>query len=600
MKKSILVFMFLLVTLTALTSQNFIIGRGGFYKDGEIYRVISGSMHYSRIPEAAWKDRLTKARAMGLNTISTAVFWNFHEEEEGFFDFTSGRKNLRKFIEIAGEVGLNVILKPGPYVSSEWDMGGIPYWLLTKSSLKFRSDNPEFIKQTKNYLEHLLFAIDGLQYKNGGPIIMMQIENEYGSFGNDKNYLASMQTIFTETGFNIPLITSDSSEFERLEAGSIEEILPTINFSEDPEENFATLEKYREDIPHFAGAYNVGKKVRWGDLVIKDQSISKQIREMKWMLENDKSFNIYMFHGGTNFGFTAGANHVNGIYLPLITSYDYGAPLTENGEITKEYTKMKKLLEDYQNIGETILPPIPKKNKKARVNKIKFKAYSKLIYSLGSDPKISSMPLPLEEYGLNSGIIVYKTTLRGQKNGTMMIEAPHDIAHIYLDGDYIRTIKRNDKKYSFTLPKVKTENPELIIIIEVLGRINFGPELMDSKGITKYVTLNEVNVMNWEVYPIPFTEEFLAEIPYNNNMVYNEPAFFAATFKVRTTGDIHLKLKKWTSGVVVINGKVVGRYRNEGPQDNLFVPGSWLHKGLNTIYLLDMGMEHLPTISIAQ
>lgn len=582
-----------------LSARSFEVNQSGFYKDGEIYRIFSGSMHYARVPEAAWEDRLIKARAMGLNTISTPVFWNFHEPEEGFFDFTTGRRNLRKFIELADFHGLNVILKPGPYVSAEWDMGGIPHWLLAKENVKFRSDDKQFLDYTRRYLLALAEAIRGLQVAEGGPVILMQVENEYGSFGNDKGYLENILALYKDSGFTVPFFTTDAGEYQRLEAGALEDIFPTVRFTRDAEENFEVLGQFDEGQAHMAGEFRIGRATYWDDSSRKDTRRSLLLKDLKWMLENDKSFDLYPFHGGTNFGFQAGAHFSNGEYLPVTTSHDFGAPLAEDGTITKEYKKIRKLLKKYQNLSDNPMPEIPKDPKTGKVKKIRFKLHARLLRNLPDDPTVTSMPLPMEQYGMNSGMIVYKTTLRGQKRGTMVIEAPHDIAHVYLNEKHIRTLYRNEKKFVLEIPSVKgSESPELVIIVESLGRISLGPELMDKKGITKYVTLNDVNVMNWEVTPIPFNEEYLASLNYHDDMIYQEPAFFASTFKVVRPGDIKLRIGKWSSGIIVINGKIVGRYRDRSPQKELFVPGSWLNSGINTIYLLDMGMEYLPNLSI--
>lgn len=593
--------------VVSISSQEFEVNQSGFYKDGEIYRIMSGSIHYARIPEAYWEDRLIKARAMGLNTISTYVFWNFHEEEEGSFNFTTGRKNLRHFIELAAAHDLNVILRPGPYISGDWDMGGIPNWLLAKGNVKFRSDDVEFMNYTKKYLAALMFSIEGLQYSKGGPIIMMQLENEYGSFGNDKNYLQNIKLLYDEAGIEVPLYTTDAAELARLESGSIEEILPSLSFTYDPEDNFETLKQFNPSVPQFAGEYRIGRSTSWDDIIQKDNKQAKQLKGLKWMLKNNKSFNLYMFHGGTNFGFWAGANYINGEYHPVQTSHDYGAPLAEDGSITKEYKKIRNLLKDYQNLGETTLPEVPKDPKPGRIKRIKFNYFSRLIENIPENPQLSSMPLSQENFGQRTGVIIYKTILRGQKSGNMVIEAPHDIAHVYLNKKYITTLYRNDGRYAFELPRIKSKKKkeekeeielELIIIVESLGRISFGPELMDRKGITKYVTLNEVNVMNWEVTPIPFTEEYLSSLHYYDNRIYEEPVIFAATFEVKRIGSTWLQIGKWSSGIIVVNGKVVGRYRDKSPQKSLYLPGSWLQEGLNTIYILDMGMENLPSIKL--
>lgn len=572
-------------------SKTFEIRGGHFYKNSEPYRVFSGSIHYNRIPHQKWEERLYQARAMGLNTICTYVFWNFHEQKDGTFDFT-GDRDIRKFIQLAGKVGLNVIVRPGPYVCAEWDLGGLPARLIADKNMRLRCmDSPVYLEETKKYIAAVANEIKDLQITGNkkGPVIMLQVENEYGSFGNDHEYIQWLENLYKEVGFTVPLFTSDGPDHKNLYAGTSPSMLPVINFAADPEEQFAKLEQFRKNIPHMSGEWWVGWLTHWGEGDWKNQDEERQKKELKWMLENDKSFNMFMFHGGTNFGFWAGANHFDS-YLADITSYDYGAPLTEGGNVTPEFLWMREMLSQYQNKGEEKLPPIGPEPKAIAIDKIELDKSASLFRQLPVDDMIQSKQLlTMEQAGQDFGYILYKTTLDSWVSGKLSINEVHDYAWVFVDGELIGEVNRTKKNWEVKLPDNLERGAELMILVEALGRNNFGSKLFDSKGITNRVTFNGFfTLMNWEIYPLPMDLEYISNLRYEAGQpVTNEPVFYKGEFTLEEVGDTYLDLRKWEKGFVYVNGHNLGRYWNIGPQYDLYVPGCWLRKGKNEIVIFD-------------
>lgn len=588
-------FFFFLVAIMPLSvfskEKTFEIREGKFYKNGEPYRIFSGSIHYSRIPHEKWEERLYQARAMGLNTICTYVFWNFHEQKDGSFDFT-GDRDIRKFIQLADKVGLNVIVRPGPYVCAEWDLGGLPARLIADKNMRLRcTDSPVYLQESKKYITAVANEIKDLQITSSasGPIIMLQVENEYGSFGNDHEYIQWLEDLFKEVGFSVPLFTSDGPDHKNLYAGTSPSMLPVINFAADPKEQFGKLERFRKNIPHMSGEWWVGWLTHWGEADWKNQDENRQKKELKWMLDNDKSFNMFMFHGGTNFGFWAGANHFDS-YLADITSYDYGAPLTEGGNVTSEFLWMREMLSQYQNKGEEKLPPIGTEPKAITIDNIVLDKSATLFSQLPIDDVIKSKQLlTMEQVGQDFGYILYKTTLDSWVSGKLSINEVHDYAWIFVNGELIGEVNRTNEIWEVKLPDNLECGAELLILVEALGRNNFGSKLVDYKGITDNVAFsNFFTLMNWDIYPLPMDSDYVSNLRYKKgNLSQDGPVFYKGEFYLDAIGDTYLDLRKWEKGFVYINGHNLGRYWNIGPQYDLYVPSCWLHKGKNEIIVFD-------------
>lgn len=584
MKKTIFVFAVLILSFSATQAQTFTFSGDQFLLDGKPFRIFSGEMHYNRIPKEYWKDRLTKLKAAGLNTVCTYVFWDEHEPVPGKFNFT-GNLNIAEYIRLAHSLGLKVLLRPGPYVCSEWDLGGLPAWLLKQPDIKLRCMDKNYMAAVERYILRLGEELKDLQITYGGPIIMVQVENEYGSYGNDKEYLIELKKIIRKAGFDVELFTSDGPAHYLLESGTLDDVVPVVNFGGNPKNAFEELDKFRSNIPHMCGEFWCGWFTHWRDEKWGSADWDRQKKELQWMIENNKSFNLYMFHGGTNFGFYAGANFSDK-YEPDVTSYDYDSPLDEAGRPTQKYWEIREMLSRYQPEGTKMID-MPDEIKFIEIPPIKLTQSANLFSNLPKAIK-SVQPKPMEMLDQNSGFILYRTKLIGPNSGTLKVTDLNDYGLVYVDGKFIGTIDRTKKENSIVLPKTEVDNPVLEILVEGMGRINFGQQLIDRKGITDRVTLGGVTLMDWEVFTLPMDDGYFSKINYNDNDTASVPKFFKGFFKLNKTGDTFLDMSKWQKGVVWVNGHNLGRYWNVGPQQRLYCPAPWLKKGENEIIVFEL------------
>ncbi len=453
-----------------------------FLLNGRPYRIFSGEIHYPRIPRACWKDRLLKARAMGLNTVCTYLFWNWHEPEPGTFRF-DGDLDVSEFIRQAQEVGLNVLIRPGPYVCSEWDFGGLPAWLLRDPEIRVRCMDPAYLKAVGRYVRRIGKELAGLQVTRGGPILMLQVENEYGSYANDGAYMGWLRDQFRAAGFDIPFFTSDGGADYLLALGGVEGAIPVVNFGGNPQGEFAALEKFRPGIPQMNGEFWCGWFTHWGDEKWGGSDLAQNVKDLEWMLTTGKSFNLYMFHGGTNFGWSAGANWDRG-YRPDVTSYDYDSPLDESGRPTEKYYRFRELLARFQPDGSR-LPEVPAREELTAIPPIRMSGVAELFSHLPApihSPGVKSM----EAFGQNHGFILYRTKLRGPTSGTLKIEELHDVGWVYLDGRLLGRLDRRLNEGTIEIPAIAHSNPILSILVEGMGRINFGANLWAVVSLTGY------------------------------------------------------------------------------------------------------------------
>ncbi len=570
----------------AQTKGSFVVEGGQFLLNGKPFRIFSGEIHYPRVPREYWKDRLLKARAMGLNTICTYLFWNWHEKEPGKFSFEDNL-DVATFIRTAQEAGLKVIIRPGPYVCSEWDFGGLPAWLLREPEIRVRCMDAKYLSAAERYIRRIGEELRDLQITRGGPIILLQVENEYGSYANDGEYMLWLQERYRTAGFDIPFYTSDGGAQYLFESGNVAGALPVVNFGGDPPGQFTALSNFRAGIPLMCGEYWCGWFTHWGDPQWGSSSLAENARELEWMLSSGKSFNLYMFHGGTNFGWSAGANWDNG-YRADITSYDYDAPLDEAGRPTEKYHRFRSLLAQYREPG-SIVPEPPPGPAFLTMDPIQVREAAPLFRSLPL-PIRSAGVKSMEYFGQSYGFILYRTHLRGPRGGTLAIQEPHDIAWVYLDGRYVGRLERRLDVNTMELPLSPSDRPVLDILVEAMGRINFGSRLIDRKGITEWVTLRGVTLTGWEVYPLPCEMAFLKGLKFATVDSVASPAFFRGTFAVQKPGDTYLDLTGWKKGVVWVNGRTLGRYWNIGPQQRLYLPAPWLRAGNNEIVIFDPDM----------
>lgn len=561
--------------------HTFVAKDGHFLLDGKPYQVISGEMHYPRIPRAYWKLRLRMAKAMGLNTITTYVFWNIQEPEPGVFDF-SGNRDVAQFIRDAQQEGLHVILRPGPYVCAEWDFGGLPSWLLKDHSMRVRTSDPKFIAAATRYMDRLGKELAPLQIGNGGPIIMVQVENEYGSFGSDHHYMEQIRKMILGAGFTkAQLYTADGPG--NLSKGAIPEIPAFINYGPGhAKEAFAALKKFRPGQVIMTTEYWDGWFDQWGGKHAHTNA-RQQGDELRWMLRQGASVSLYMFHGGTTFGWMNGANIDNGYYHPQTTSYDYDAPLDESGRTTPKYYLFRKIIAQATGVQP---PPVPKMPAPIKIASFPMTGAVSLWDTLPA-PVHSQVPLSMEDLGQSYGYILYRTTLDGPASGRLALHQLHDYARVYLDGKLAGTLERRLGQDSLALQLTKPHE-RLDILVENMGRVNFGPGLNDDRqGITQAVTLNGRPVTGWEIYRLPMKTPWKLDFQKNNKCT--GPCFYEASFRVDEPGDTFLDTRQFVKGEVWLNGHMLGRLWKIGPQKTLYVPGPWLKKGENHIVVFDVG-----------
>ncbi len=556
-----------------------------FYLDEKPFTVISGAMHYFRIPREYWHDRLLKLKECGFNTVETYTCWNLHERREGEFDF-SGNLDLAAYIKEAEELGLNVILRPGPYICAEWEFGGLPSWLLSYENMTLRCYDEAFISKVRRYYGELLPRIRPYLAVNGGPIFMLQIENEYGSYGNDKKYMQAIVDIYRENDMDCLLFTSDGPTYTMLAGGSMEGYLCVGNFGSKPKENYETMKSFRENQPFMCGEYWCGWFDHWGEehhVRPADEIVS----DVCDFMEIGASFNFYMFHGGTNFGFCNGANYAEK-FDPTITSYDYNAPLNESGDRTDTYYRIRETIGKY-----TALPPLTAEDsKKAAYGKIALTESAKLFENLDSisSPIRTAAPKFMEDLGQDFGYTLYRTTVNGPSDGWgLTIEKVHDRAQIFVDGEKKVTIERWNKDSYNTglgLPLAKGESVKLDILCENMGRVNYGNKILDRKGI-KGVRFGQQYHFDWETYPL--TMDDLSSLQFKKTDELAAPAFYRGYLNIEDAPcDTFIRLDGFTKGFVKINGINIGRYFNPaGPQKTLYVPAPFLHEGQNEIIVFE-------------
>ncbi|MGN0457803.1 MAG: beta-galactosidase family protein [Eubacterium sp.] len=566
-----------------------------FYLNGKKINIYSGTMHYFRIPCEYWEDRLQKLKAAGLNTVETYVAWNMHEPEEERYDF-EGQNDVVKFIKTAEKVGLYVILRPGPYICAEWEFGGFPAWLLKYDDIRVRCYSEPYISFVKRYFDVLLPKLAPLQITHGGPVLMMQFENEYGSYGRDKKYLSYLCEIMRENGIDVPLFTSDGEGKYHLSGGSLPNEFKTVNFGSYPVDGFKDVKEYQPDKPIMCSEMWCG----WFDhFYEKHHQSSKAYSKitltkiLNQFFEMDANFNFYMFHGGTNFGYMAGANYAN-VYQPTTTSYDYDAPLNEYGDYTYKYHMIRDMLCKKQGIN----PPLPDRPKTQNIGTIELTQAASLagnIKNIGTH-HFDHIPHYMEHYGQNYGLILYHTEIEGNYPDTSIFaDGVHDIAYVYVNrklvGKFDRAVPltKKQKKYgveakeSFNFPIPAFNGKiEVDILVEGMGRINFNKRIHDRKGLG-CVCIGEQYVYDFDIYTLPI--ERLDAITYDGANQY--PAYLKGTFKASSKADCFVCMDGFTKGYVFVNGINLGRYWNVGPQRALYLPGVWLKED-NEIVVLEL------------
>lgn len=561
-----------------------------FYLDGKPFTILSGTIHYFRVVPDYWEDRLKKLRACGFNAVETYTCWNLHERKEGQFDF-SGNLDIARFIRTAQELGLYVILRPGPYICAELEFGGLPSWLLTYPKMHLRCYDEEFLSKVSRYYKRLFTEIRPYFAENGGNVIAVQVENEYGSYGNDKDYLRAVAKIYEENDIHELYFTSDGTNDLMLGGGTLPEYLATANFGSKGKENFDALRRFRPNQPAMCTEFWNG----WFDHWYEDHHVRESddtALTMEEMLADGGSVNMYMFHGGTNFGFMNGANHP-GTYQPTVTSYDYDAPVSECGDLTPKYYAMKALAEKY--LGKA--PDL-------QVGNLPKKAYGKIALTEEA-PIFDNLPAPvhcahtmtMEELGQDFGFVLYETTVKGPvEESEVVIDGLHDRAILYVDGKKAGVKERTGQRDDAVKICLKTgETAKLSLLVENMGRVNYGPKLRDEKGILHGVKVGYQFQFGWDMYTLPCDD--LSGLHYEPLSGGHCPAFLRGSFEVTEKADTFVRLDGFTKGCVYINGFNLGRYWNTaGPQKTLYLPAPLLKEGQNEIVVLELEGFDAPEI----
>jgi beta-galactosidase len=581
-----------LTTGFAQPKHSFKIEDGHFMYDGKPTAIYSGEMHYARIPREYWKQRLQMAKAMGLNTITTYVFWNFHETSAGVWDFKSGNHNIREFIKTAAAEGLMVVLRPGPYACAEWEFGGYPWWLQNNKSLVIRANNMPFLDSCNTYITKLITEIKDLQITNGGPVIMIQAENEYGSYvaqrkdiplSEHKAYSAAIKNQLIKAGVTVPLFTSDGSWL--FEGGTIEGALPAANGEDDVANLKKVVDQYHGGKgPYMVAEYYPGWLDHWAEPFPK-VSTEDVLKQVKKYLDNDVSFNFYMVHGGTNFGFTAGANYDKDHDIqPDMTSYDYDAPISEAGWVTPKYTALRDM---FKAVVKYPVPVVPSAIPVITIPSIKLGSSLDLEqYKSMITPVVSDTPLSFEALNQGYGYVMYSRQFDQPVNGKLITKGLRDFATVYVNGERAGVLNRYYNSYSMDIqiPAKAT----LEILVENMGRINYGSEINNNlKGIISPVLIDSTTITGgWNMYRLPMDKMPLMNAAGIKNKK-GLPTFYGATFTLNKTGDSFFNMQGWGKGIVFVNGHNLGRYWNVGPQQTLYVPGVWLKKGTNKVVVFE-------------
>ena len=598
MKKLVCLVFFLIFLLDSFsqTKHVFSLGKSDFLLDGKPFQIISGEMHPARIPKEYWRHRIQMAKAMGCNTIAAYIFWNYHEIKPGVFDFRSESRDIAEFVRICQQEGMWVLFRPGPYVCAEWDFGGLPTYLLKIPDIKIRCMDARYMAAVTSYVNRLSKEIKSLQCTNGGPILMVQIENEYGSFGNDKQYLEELRKLWIKNGINVPFYTADGPTAYMLEAGNIVGAAIGLD-SGSSEVDFEQAKKRNPDVPAFSSETYPGWLTHWGEKFAKPDTNDLK-REVEFLLKTRRSLNFYVIHGGTNFAFTAGANAFSPTqYQPDLTSYDYDAPINEQGQPTSKFFMLRNLISKHVDYK---IPDLPKSVPVIEIPAVELQVMNSIWHNLPA-PVLSPQPKPMETFDQNQGLIVYRTKLVGHKGGKLSIWEPHDYALVFLNHKFIDTVFRDGGKWTIDLPKpdVVVNDPVLEIMVEGMGHINFAQFMIDRKGITDRVTLNGMTLMDWEIFPLPMDYGFVRTAAQPSRGLVNDKQglFFKGKFNLAATGDTYFDMSNYSKGMVYVNGHNLGRYWNIGPQQRLYCPASWLKKGENEIIVFDLHQLEASSVS---
>ncbi len=554
-----------------------------FVLDSQPFRILSGAIHYFRVVPEYWEDRLKKLRACGFNTVETYVPWNLHEPKEGHFCF-EGMLDIEAFIQTADSLGLKVIVRPGPYICAEWEFGGFPGWLIANENMRLRCNYGPYLEKLDAYYDVLIPKIVPHLCTKGGPVIAVQVENEYGSYGNDKAYLSHIRDGLRKRGVDCLLFTSDGPQDDMLTAGTLPDVFKTANFGSRPKENFPVLRRHQPQGPLMCCEFWNGWFDHW-DSEHHTRDVQDAAQCLDDMLAMGASVNLYMFHGGTNFGFMNGANR-DDVLNCTVTSYDYDSPVSECGDLTPKYYAFQSVLEKHFGKAPQIeVSNLPKK----AYGQVSLTQKAAVLDNLDalSTPIESACTLPMERVGQNTGFILYRTFIPGpMPERELHIQEVRDRATVFVNGENKGVIYRDRPHDPILIGAAAGEVVRLDILVENMGRVNYGPSLRDNKGITEGVRLGIQFLFDWKIYPMPM--EDLSGLRYQDGGFLQGPAFWKGTFTVHEKADTFLRVDTLNKGVVFLNGFNLGRYWGVGPTKTLYIPAPLLRDGENTLEILEL------------
>ncbi|WP_277211025.1 beta-galactosidase [Isoptericola croceus] len=589
------------------------IGDEGFLLDGRPHQIVSGALHYFRVHPDQWADRIRKARLMGLDTIETYVAWNVHSPDRGEFR-TDGPRDLGRFLDLVAAEGLHAIVRPGPYICAEWTGGGLPGWLLADPTVGVRRAEPQFLTAIEEYYAAVAAIVAPRQATTGGPVLMVQVENEYGAYGDDplderQHYLRTLAATLRRHGIDVPLFTSDQANDEHLTAGSLPELLTTANFGSRTTERLATLRRHQPTGPLMCMEFWDGWFDSWG-LHHHVTAPEANADDLDALLAAGASVNLYMFHGGTNFGLTAGAND-KGVYRPITTSYDYDAPLAEHGAPTAKYRTFREVISRHRSVPEE-MPAEAGPAPELTVPLDRHLPLDGLVDTLGETHRFDQPPTH-DDVAAWEGFVRYRTQVTAE-DAVLVVDDVRDRALVALDGAPVGLLDRTTHTTAVPLP---ARAGELTLLVEDQGRVNYGPRIGEPKGLIGPVRTATRELTGWEVTPLRFADdggtlrgEVTAALraasprtpaphpdgaetpagvpPSGTDAPLAGPVLALGTFASTEGADHFLLLDGWTKGVVWVNGFCLGRYWSARPTRTLYVPGPLVRSTDNEVVVLEL------------